>query len=130
MLTKDAILAANDLRIESVDVPEWGGAVGVRVMDGESRDKLDAFLARAIDKDGRVVNPQGLRTMVAVLCCCDAVGAPLFTDKDVAALARKSSAALDRVWKAASALNGLGGEAVEAARQDFFDGQKSASGSE
>jgi hypothetical protein len=30
LLSKTAILCANDLQTEDVDVPEWGGAVRVR----------------------------------------------------------------------------------------------------
>ena len=38
ILSKDAILAADDLPRETVHVPEWGGDVYVRTMSGTDRD--------------------------------------------------------------------------------------------
>ena len=40
-LTRDAILAAEDLRTEEVPVPEWGGSVIVRTLRGDDRDAYD-----------------------------------------------------------------------------------------
>lgn len=129
MLTKHQIFSANDTRIETVSVPEWGGDVGIRVISGAARDQLDMFLAGIVDSRGNVVNVAGLRAKVCVLACCDAEGEPIFTEKDIPALQAKSSLALDRVTQAAMKLNGLGKAAVEGARDDFFDAPKSDSGS-
>lgn len=129
-LTREEIISARDTKIERVSVPEWGGEVCVRVMSGEARDRLDAFLAKAIDDDGKLVNPKGLRTLVCILGCCDERGNDLFKPNDVDALAAKNSVALDRVWRAVAALNGLNDKAMEAARSDFLAGQKKESGSE
>ena len=41
LLSKTAILCANDLKTEDVDVPEWGGAVRVRSFTGRARDAFD-----------------------------------------------------------------------------------------
>ena len=38
LLSKSAILCANDLQTEDVDVPEWGGTVRVRSFTGRERD--------------------------------------------------------------------------------------------
>lgn len=129
MLTKHQIFSANDTHIETVKVPEWGGDVGIRVISGAARDQLDTFLASIVDARGNVVNVAGLRSKVCVLSCCDESGEPIFSEKDIPALQAKSSLALDRVTQAAMKLNGLGKAAVEGARDDFFAGQKSDSGS-
>ena len=130
MLTRESILAAQDLKTESVAVPEWGGEVMIRVLSGAQRDRLDAFLARTLDKDGKLKDPTGMRTLVCVLACCDAQGAALFKPEDVDALKAKSSAALDRVFKAAAKLNGLGDAGIEDARENLAGGQSEGSGIE
>ena len=130
MLNKHQIFSANDTKIETVSVPEWGGDVGIRVISGAARDQLDMFLAGIVDARGNVVNVAGLRAKVCVLACCDEAGEPMFTEKDVPVLLAKNSLALDRVYRAAAKLNGLGKDAVEGARDDFFGGPKNDSGSE
>lgn len=102
MLTRDQILAAADLRIESVDVPEWGGAVGVRVMTGAERDRFEQQMAAA---KGRSVD--NVRAGLLALCLCDEAGQRLFEDADVRALGDKSASALSRVFDVALRLNKL-----------------------
>ncbi len=104
ILTKSAILAANDLPSESVTVPEWGGDVLVRTMSGTDRD---AFEASLLDKDGRM---QNARARLVALSLCDASGTRLFEDNEIAALGLKSARALDRVFSVAQRLNGIGTE--------------------
>jgi len=122
MLTRDAILSASDVKIERVSVPEWGGEICVRSFDGISRDQVEQHVMRNGDKPDTV----GLRALVVVLAACTEKGEPLFTHADIPALGKKSGAALDRVFSAASKLNKLGdgGE-----RESFLSVQKSESGS-
>lgn len=128
MLTRDAILSASDLRTEYVDVPEWGGQVLIRVFSGAQRDRLDAFIHRSIDDRGKLKDPSGMRTLVCVLACCNVDGSPLFKPEDVDALKAKSSAALGRIFDAASKLNGLNDGGIEAARENLAQGPSDASG--
>ncbi len=109
ILSKDAILAADDLPRETVNVPEWGGEVLVRTMSGTDRD---AFEASLLEKDGRMEN---VRARLVALTLCDAQGDRLFNDSEIAALGRKSARALDRVFSVAQRLNGIGVEQVDAA---------------
>lgn len=111
ILTKSAILAANDLPSESVPVPEWGGDVLVRTMSGTDRD---AFEASLLDKDGRM---QNVRARLVALSLCDANGARLFEDNEIAALGLKSARALDRVFSVAQRLNGIGAEQAVAVKK-------------
>jgi hypothetical protein len=111
ILSKEAILAADDLPRESVSVPEWGGDVLVRTMSGTDRD---AFEASLLEKDGRMEN---VRARLVALTLCDAQGDRLFDDGEIAALGRKSARALDRVFSVAQRLNGIGVEQVDAAKK-------------
>ncbi len=111
LLSKENILAANDLPLEYIAVPEWGGDVMVRTMTGADRD---AFEASLIGKEGRMEN---VRARLVSLTLCDAAGARLFTDAEVATLGNKSARALDRVFTVAQRINGIGTDAVDAAKK-------------
>ncbi len=127
MLTKDQILSASDLPTEEVQVPEWGGSVFVRTMNGTERDAFeqDIIAARARDaeqneaSDGvpnaaksnsELVN---IRARLAVKTVVDAQGNRLFTDNDAAALGKKSGKALDRIFDVAQRLSGIGEKDVK-----------------
>ena len=110
MLTREAILGADDLPREKVDVPEWGGAVYVRTMTGAERDKYEAELLATEDKTARLVN---IRARLAGLTVCDEAGKRVFADGDIEALGAKSAAALDRIFPVAMRLNGLSATDVE-----------------
>ena len=101
MLSKDQILAADDLNCEDVHVPEWGGSVRVRTMTGKERQQFQ----KSAHEDGE---PAGdFMELLIVACTVDKDGNALFTSDDVSALSEKSAAALERVFKAAAKLNGL-----------------------
>jgi hypothetical protein len=117
-LNKEAILAASDAAIETVDVPEWGGQVCVRSLTGAQRDAFEKRVVGQRDKAGNV-DTTGLRSLMCALCICDEAGNPLFVEADIPQLETRSAAALQRVFDAASALNGMGGDSIEAARSDF-----------
>lgn len=111
ILTKDAILAADDLPKERVNVPEWGGDVYVRTMTGTDRD---AFEASLIGKDGRLEN---VRARLVSLTICSESGDRLFTDDEISSLGNKSAKALDRLFAVSQRLNGIGAEQVEATKK-------------
>ena len=46
LLSRDAILQTNDLHCELVKVPEWGGDVYVRGLNGAERDQLEAAMLK------------------------------------------------------------------------------------
>ncbi|QDU62172.1 Phage tail assembly chaperone [Planctomycetes bacterium Pan216] len=115
-LTRDQILGAEDLARESVDVPEWGGQVFVRMMSGEERDEFDqALVAKAsgTNANNLKVDVREMRARLCSLTICDEKGQLLFSRADVAALGKKSGAALQRVFDAAQKLNKINGDAVK-----------------
>lgn len=114
MLSREAILAAQDLKTEDVSVPEWGGVVRVAVMTGTARDAWEQSLVPA--SKGEAPNVANIRARLVAACAVDESGARLFTDTDAVALGAKSAAALERVAKACQRLNGLTAEEAETAR--------------
>lgn len=98
-LSRDDILSANDIQVEELPVPEWGGVICVKTLTAEERDMLEAEIVQ-MSPDGKpkAMKLDTLRSTVAFLGICDSDGNRLFTDKkDIAALKKKSAAALDRV---------------------------------
>jgi len=109
-LSRDAILSADDLPRQEVDVPEWGGTVFVRSMSGLERDTFETSLTNGKDKS---VNLKNIRARLVCLTAVDDNGERLFADGDEDALGKKSAAALDRIFTVAQKLNGLNSSDVE-----------------
>lgn len=120
ILSKEAILSADDLVKELVEVPEWGGAVYVRALTGAERDAFEQSMVemRTVrqgrkQETVREMRLQNIRARLCALTICDEEGNRLFTDADVQALGRKSASALNRVFQVAQRLSGLTDEDVE-----------------
>ena len=118
ILTKDAILAAKDYKMEKVSCPEWGGDVYVRSLSGEEKTAFQNSLFEE-GEDGTPVRKEGymkaLATGMLVRSICDKDGNRLFEDQDVDALFKKSAKVLDRIQTVCDDLNGVGQKAVEKA---------------
>ena len=112
-LSRDAILAAQDIETETVDVPEWGGSVQVRGLTGGQRDAYQQSLVGSAKGKSVAVNMQHATARLVAWCVIDEAGARMFKDADVVALSQKSGAALQRVFEVATRLSGLDEGAVE-----------------
>ena len=112
LLTKEQILAAEDLPTEDVDVPEWGGAVRVRGLTGAERDALEVEM---VSRSGRnvSVNIQNFRAKLVARTVIDEKGVLLFSTVDIGHLGEKSAAALQRVFDVSQRLSGLSSADVE-----------------
>lgn len=110
-LSKEAILAATDSKVESVEVPEWGGSVYIRTFNALERDKLSQQLSGTSGKDL-------LHAMFARYGICDEKGTPLFGDGDIIRLGQKSAIALGRVVDRIIALNKMRPDDVESAAKN------------
>jgi hypothetical protein len=108
MLKKEDILAAQDLKTEVVNVPEWGGDVTVRAMSGTARDAWESSMVLVDDEGKRRPNVDNLKAKLVALCMVDETGQQMFTLDEVGHLAGKSALALDRVFQVAQRINGLG----------------------
>ena len=113
LLSKTSILSVNDLQHEDVSVPAWGGTVRVRAMTGQERDEFRL----ALSQEGPTPVGQFAAALL-VATIVDESGNRLFSADDMAALQQKSAASLDGPSSVAMRLNGLGGRAIEEAKND------------
>jgi hypothetical protein len=112
ILTRDDILASQDLTFEIVDVPEWGGQVRVKALTATERDAFEASMVVGTGKVQKV-DMHNVRAKLCAYTICDMDGARLFSESDVALLGQKSAAALDRVYGVASRLSKITKEDVD-----------------
>jgi len=124
ILTKEAILTADDLKGERVEVPEWGGDVWVATLSGTDREKLEKRIAEAQPEE---LGISGVLAHVLVATITDDDGAPLFTEADIPQLAGKSSTVLLDLIKRAMTLNGLLPADVEELAKNSPGGPSAAS---
>lgn len=115
MLTKEAIMAAVDIAIETVHVPEWGGDVKVRSFSGTQKDQYEQILFNQKDKGEKFYR---IRSVICALAIITDEGNQLFDITEIDALGEKSAVALDRVADVARRLSGMGPEAVEDAEKN------------
>lgn len=107
MLSKSDILSAEDRSIKTVDVPEWGGQVGIRVLSGAERSMFESLFEAKKDD---------LFKIRFVACSlCDAAGVRLFSNDEVEVLAEKSSRAIARLFDQCWDHSMLSPESVEEA---------------
>ena len=112
ILGKAEILAAKDLAIEQVPVPEWspGATVCVRGLKGWERDQFDTFAQEAQAKKDYTHS----RARLVSASLCDESGASLdFTEADMLALSNKSALPLGRLYSACLRLSGFSTEDVK-----------------
>ncbi len=103
-LTREAILAAEDLSQVEVEVPEWGGSVWVRGLTAHERTKLE--------RSGNEPEDEDRRLKLVTLCTCDREGKRLFNLEDIEALGEKNWEPVQRIFEKALELNGMGRQAV------------------
>ena len=95
------ILSANDLEVEAIDVPEWGGRVFVHGLSGNARDEIN----QRMDSGESLV---GLRALIASRGLCDEDGTEwTLTVKQVHELGEKSAGVLERIVDRIQDLSGL-----------------------
>ena len=104
-LSKAKILAADDNKLETVPVPEWGGDVCIKVLTGTDRDAFEEAYS-----DQKMKN---FRSRFLVLTLCDEKGERLFTEKEVDELGKKSAVVLARLFDKAWSLNAFRNEDVQ-----------------
>lgn len=127
-LTREQILAADDTVIETVAVPEWGDDATVRVkgMTGAERDR---FEAKSIKKEGKEYVPvwENIRARLIAMTVVDDEGELIFSEADVASLAKKSAAAMNRVTVVSQRLSGITEDAVEELKGNSSSGRSGSS---
>ena len=111
-LTAQDILSADDIGVEDVEVPEWGGTVRVQGLNGQERDGFEAAMTEKRGKSYEA-NLSNIRAKLVARTVVDADGNRLFGDDQVSKLGKKSGAALERVFSVARRLSGMTSEDVE-----------------
>ena len=107
-LSKEQILAADDMGLKEVEVPEWGGNVFVRVMTVGERDSYENEWI--VNKNKGVEN---FRSKFLQRVLRDEKGELLFTASEIDLLAKKSARVITRIWEAAMKHNALSDGDVE-----------------
>lgn len=124
LLTKDAILKADDLKTEDVEVPEWGGSLRLRALTGAERDTLEESLVEQKGKHQKM-NMLNFRAKLVASSAVDEKGHRIFDEKDIRALSNKNAGALDRLAAVASKLSGMSPEDVEELTDSSFGNAQS-----
>lgn len=111
LLTREAILAADDLKRELISVPEWGGDFYLRTLTAGERERWESLYLNRKGDEGQV--KQFIQASLVALTAVDEAGNHLFTEADIPALNNKSSHVLLKVASKALELNRVGGQEVE-----------------
>jgi hypothetical protein len=126
LLNREAILAAQDVKDETIAVPEWGGDVRVRAMTADARDAFEQDAYKAASEKRQLTS---LRARMVARCVIDEHGNLLFTEADIEALGKKSAAALDRIYEAVLRMNALRQSDIEDLEKNSVAGPAGASSS-
>lgn len=123
LLTAAEILAAEDVRLEKVSVPEWKGDVYVRNLTGRA---LDAYQFSLADDKGEL-DFTDRRAKLLARCLCDDKGKRLFNEQQIEVLSGKSADVLVRLFDIAEKHNKLDKESREAIAKNSAATSDSAS---
>ncbi len=108
------IQGVQDLKVELVDIAEWGGAVPLRVLTGGEREDFGKKVSRA---KGNIEELSKIARHLVVTCLCHEDGQRLFPhgklDDGVKLLNAKNANAVEKLQDAALALTGLTEKSVE-----------------
>lgn len=112
-LDKSLILAADDVKLEKVHVPEWKGDVYLKVLSGTERDQFeDAYSEQKL---------KNFRVRFLLLAMCNEKGDRLFSDAEQDSLGRKSSLVIGRLFERGWALNAFREADVDALGEGSAD---------
>ena len=98
-LTRAAILSLNDHKLLAVDVPEWGGRIWMKSINGRQREHHT-----------QMHREKQFETIRAYLICCtacDSEGTRLFKDSDVDTINDKNAEVIFRLYTAALTVSGF-----------------------
>lgn len=117
-LTKSDILSVQDNHIKVLDVPEWGGKVHLRAMGVEQRMEFLVSVGKMQDiakNDALAAAQYYLQVQCGLLISSivDSAGTRCFTLDDIAALAQKSPAVINKIYDEIVRFNSFAVESQE-----------------
>lgn len=102
---RETILAIDDKRIGSVEVPEWGCTIGVRSL---TTIEMERWWDIVTDHTQKGIDPPGGRQVALVFMgTVNPDGTPLFRVEDLPSLGEKFPGAIDRVFNEIRRLSGM-----------------------
>lgn len=113
LLTRSAILEADDIASEIVPIPEWKGEVRVKGLSSTERDAFELSMLENPGTKKQKPRLDNIRAKLAALTVVDEEGKPLFTQRDIELLGKKNGGALDRIYSAAQRLSKISDADVE-----------------
>ena len=113
-LSKEDILGMDDIPIEEVCIPEWGGRkVLVCGLTAAGKNAYEASLFE-IKGNSRKVRLENATAKLLVRTLVDPARKTLFVETDIERLGTKSAVALERLAKVANRLSAVTADEVEA----------------
>ena len=106
MSLRDTILGADDLKKESVKIPEWNGVtIELREMSGAGRNKY--FELVNFDKDGKAKLSDMYAASIVLSARDPETGELIFTPEDIPVLQDKNADVITKIGTSALKLSGL-----------------------
>lgn len=121
---RDAILGAQDLPTEVVEVEEWGQKIILRGLTAAERDD---YLAAITDMSSGSIRWRNASALLVVRSVVTESGERVFADADASLLGEKSAKAVASLFDVAMKLNGLSESDVEEIKETFHNAQSDAS---
>lgn len=118
-ISKSRIVSANDTKLTTVNVPEWGGEVCLKTLTGAERDAFEESYSGEKMKN--------FRCRFLVLTLCDENGERMFADNEADVVGKKSSLVINRLFEKAWQLNAFSEAAVDALGKDSPSDQSDVS---
>lgn len=114
-LTREQIVAINDVMITEIDVPEWGGSVYIKPLSVEQRD---AFTDLVMNAEGKI-DSKGFQVKMLLFALVNEQGNRIFTNEDEEFLNKKSTKVIDFLFKKVQQLSGMGDNAITEAKDSL-----------
>lgn len=121
-LTASQILEQPTLVTEVLDVPEWGGAVRVKMLSARERDEFEASTVEFKNGQQRP-NIANLRARLVQLAVVGEDGRRMFTRHDIKTLGELPAAGLQRVFNKVQEMSAISEKDMEEMAEDFDDDQ-------
>ena len=116
-MNRDEILAADDMQIQTVVIPEWGGPVYMRTLSGAAARHVQKIASDSVEGTADEIDV-AVALLVRCICAGPDDGTLVFTPEDGPAVAEKSVAVINRLSKIAMRQNHMDADSQEATAEN------------